>query len=236
MVDGTSLGYSKVSLKGVDLSRCNGTLLAYGAGNIYQITLENCKTHSSLTPVSGTNQGPYSASLRINSSEGTNHNYGFYFNDYNGTLTDETTIVRTGGATDGTTPVSLKIVTTTNCRQLTPFIPYVLETWNDVVGSALTATVEFATSATWNNSHVWMEIEYYGNSSFPITSFVSSGVNILGTSTDYPSSSESWGGSIASKQKMSLTFTPQMKGLIRAKLFVGRNSGTIYIDPVMTVA
>ena len=80
-------------------------------------------------------------------------------------LTEETTIVRTGGASDGTTPISWKIVTTANCNYSMPFECPPIAIWNDTTGSAVTATVEgiWGGGAVPNDDEVWLEVEYLGD-------------------------------------------------------------------------
>jgi hypothetical protein len=43
------------------------------------------------------------------------------------------------------------------------------------------------------------------------------------------------GGSPAVKQKLSVSFTPQMKGVVKARIYVARASTTVYIDPLITI-
>ena len=50
-------------------------------------------------------------------------------------LTNSTTIVRTGGATDGATPISWQILTTTISRWLQPFESFTVAEWNAVTGA-----------------------------------------------------------------------------------------------------
>jgi hypothetical protein len=50
------------------------------------------------------------------------------------------------------------------------------------------------------------------------------------------SSAASWGGSPAHTQKLQVTFTPQMKGPVKARIFVAKPSITVYVDPLLTIS
>ncbi len=81
-----------------------------------------------------------------------------------------------------------------------------------------------------------MELEYPGNASFPLGSIVSSRIaDLATTATAVTTSAAAWGGSPANTQKMQVTFTPQMVGPIKARIYVAKKSITVYVDPVITV-
>ena len=82
--------------------------------------------------------------------------------------------MRTGGATDGTTPISWKMVTTANSSYSLPFVCPPIAIWNDTTGSARTATIEgiWGGGATPLDSECWVDVEYLGDASSPQGSFV----------------------------------------------------------------
>ena len=154
----------------------------------------------------------------------------------------ETTLVRTGGANDGVTPLSWRVVSNTGAQY--PSLPCEspdVVRWNDAVGGSITATLEILHDSATNltDKEVWVEVSYLADSGSPKGAFVNdSQPNVLGTAADQTASSETWtttGMSNPNKQKLSVTFTPQMKGFIRAKVFLAKASKTIYVDPVLTV-
>ena len=133
---------------------------------------------------------------------------------------EETTIVRTGGASDGTTPIAWKIVTTANCTYSLPFECPPIAIWNDTTGSAVTATVEgiWGGGAVPHDDEIWLDVEYLGDASSPQGSFVNDGkADLLTTAANQTSSSETWGGS-TTKFKLAVTFTPQQKGWVYARV------------------
>jgi len=167
---------------------------------------------------------------------GTNYKHGRI--NVAGTESEETTIVRTGGASDGTTPFAEKIVTTANCNQYMPYESIPFSFWNDTVGSPITVTVEGISGlgAVPNNDDIWLEAEYPGSSSSPLASFASSGkADSLASNAALSASSETWGGSTTAF-KTSVTFTPQQKGPVVLRMKVGKPSFTVYIDPKPTIS
>lgn len=179
-------------------------------------------------------------------------NYRLWVEDFYGTIKHETTLVRTGGASDGATPLSWKMESasragTNNGRELAS--PEIVR-WNDDTGSAKTVTVEVLhdSATALNDDEIWLEAEYLGTSGFPVGSFLT---DKKGASTTYPfgdplpsaaaqtSSSEAWtttGMSNPNKQKLSVTFTPQEKGFIHARVHLAKASKTVYVDPELTVS
>lgn len=155
-----------------------------------------------------------------------------------GTITTETTIVLTGGATDGVQGVSHKGVTNSSANQLEPLQFPVYSTWNTSTGSSKTATIEVQSNATLTNTDIWLEVEYLGDSGDPKGSVVTSRVDGPLTSGNAPSSGATWASSVGSPsyQYLQVTFTPQKVGLVRARVFLAKASQTIYVNPHVTIA
>lgn len=153
---------------------------------------------------------------------------------YFGTLTQETTIVRTGGATDGTTSLSWKIVTTANSRWVMPFESIPIQVpWNGTTGSSMTVTVYgiWGGGAVPLNDDIWIEVEYPGSSATPQASFANTTkANNLAVGANTTTDASTWGGSTTAF-KMVATFTPQMAGPIFVTVKAAKISSTFYIDP-----
>lgn len=149
-----------------------------------------------------------------------------------GTMTTETTVVRTGGASDGGTPHSLKFVTTASCKALRPFVSPPLHIWLENLSSTtLTMYGINDGGAVAKNNEVWMEIEYQGDAASGQGSFVSTfPLTILTAGAANTSDSSTWGGS-TNKFKLSKTFTPAQKGPATIRIYIGAASFTCYIDP-----
>lgn len=159
-----------------------------------------------------------------------------------GNIQDETTLVRTGGASDGSTTYSLKVVSTADSEYPVAFIdtPEIVK-WNDTTGSAITATVEilFDSATALNDDEVWLEVMYLGTSGVPLASFISDAkADVLATAAAQTSSSVTWtttGMSNPNKRSLDVTFTPQEAGFIHAVVKLAKASTTIYVDPLITV-
>lgn len=200
----------------------------------------NCKISAAVTLNSTfpTSQG--GVIENIGSDSGT-ASYRFDRYTFGGTQTVETTIVRSGGGSDGTTNFSNKAVSSASAKYYSPLEMVPISIWNNSVGSALTATVEIVNDGlTLTNGDIRLEVVYLNSSSFVTTSIASSGLSdILATSSNLATSTATWvttGLASPVKQKMQVTFTPLMKGPVRIYVRVTRPSTTVYIDPSVTIA
>jgi hypothetical protein len=118
------------------------------------------------------------------------------------TLTTSTAVVRAGGASDGTTPISHQVAPTTNA-----FFPYSLfdslplTTWNSVTGSNRNVTIYGVAndSRVPNNSEVWFDAEYLGSASTPQGSYVRGGMTVLGTASALTADSSAWDGAATAR-------------------------------------
>lgn len=219
---------------GVDLSAFGSgkTLFATATNISPYIQLRECKLGGSVT-VAATPTYPSGPWVDLINCDSGATNYRNERTRYAGALTTETTIVRSGGATDGTTPVSHKIVTTANATRSFPFESLPCAIWNDTVGSSVTVTIYgiWGGGAVPNNDDIWIEAEYLGSSGSPLSSFVNSGkVDGLASNAALSSDASTWGGSTTAF-KTSVTFTPQQKGLIYITVKAAKASSTFYVDP-----
>ncbi len=169
-------------------------------------------------------------------------NYRLWVVDYYGTIKSETTWVRTGGASDGTTNYSWVMKSSANSSMYFPLWSPEFAIWNDTVGSAITVDVEIlhdsATALT--DAECWLEVQYLGTSGFPLGNFVDDHVaSVFATPANQTASSETWtttGMTNPNKQVLSVTFTPQKKGYLQARVALAKDSTTIVVDPMMMVS
>jgi hypothetical protein len=233
---------TELFVDGFDFSNLNAACSLVLPTNYGRFTFANCKMPTSWTGglISGSPIGAFRASMY--NCDNADTNYRLWIEDYAGSIVSETTIVRTGGATDGTTPISWKMTTSANANEyVAPLISDPISVWNDTTGSAKTITVEIihdsVTALT--DAEVWLEVTYLGTSGFPLGSVTTDHrADILATAASQTSSSETWtttGLTSPNKQKLSVPITPQKKGFITARVFVGKPSYTIYVDPEITV-
>lgn len=177
----------------------------------------------------------------MHNCDATDTNYRLWEETYAGSTKQETTVVRTGGASDGTTPLSWRLASNTLAEYptLVHESPEIVR-WNETIGSAITATIEILTdNVTLTDAECWLEVQYLGTSGFPLSLFISDAkADILATAANQTTSTEAWtttGIGTPVKQKLSVTFTPQEKGFIHAVVKLAKPSTTVYVDPELTV-
>ena len=217
--------------KGVDFTGVTGNLFSSGSG-VGTMRFTDCTLDASTTtPSLGANSN-YVVVFNNLDTASCNTNYRSGKSMRAGSETHETTIVRTGGASDGTTPQSRKIVTTANCHRLGPFRSSDAAIWCDGTGVSKTITVYgvWGGGAVPNNDEIWIEALYLGDSASPKGSVIRScPADVLTAGSAVPSDTSAWGGS-TTPFKMSVTFTPQKKGWVFLNVCVGRASSTFYVD------
>lgn len=233
------------TFSGVDLSACASSmnLILSAQTAMGRVVFRNCKLPASWSGslLAGAPAHPGFRAEMHNCDSGDT-NYRMWVEDYAGSTRSETTIVRTGGASDGTTTLSWKMASTANAEYplITLDSPEIVR-WNETTGSSLTATVEIITdNVTLTDAECWLEVQYLGTSGFPLGSFVSDcKADFLATAANQATSTETWtttGLTTPVKQKLSVTFTPQEKGYIHAVVKLAKASTTVYVDPELTVA
>lgn len=155
-----------------------------------------------------------------------------------------TAVYRDGGAESaGLVPLSWSLDSNVGSNHLSYYFPQStpeITFWNESVGSSITATIEIVTddNITLKNDEIWVEVEYYGSATGTNSSFIDNKMVLLGTPANQPSSSVDWtttGMTNPIKQKLSVTFTPQLKGIISARVYLARNSTLVYVDPKIVI-
>lgn len=231
------------TFSGVDLSSCASSLDICSAGEYRRLViLRDCKLPASWNGV--VQATPWSHNhVALHNCDSGDTQYRLARNNAFGALTTETTLVRTGGASDGTTPISWKVVTTANADDLTGiFYSDEIHAWNDSTGSSKTVTVEILHDSATNltDAEVWLEVMSLNTSGYPLGTWTSDRkADYLASAADQTDSSETWtttGMSNPNTQKLSVSFTPQEKGVIVARVCVAKASKTLYVDPVLTVS
>jgi hypothetical protein len=225
----------RAMIEGVDLSAMgSGSTLFRAAFPACDVILKDCKLGASVV-VAGTTTAPGQRIMMINcDSSDTNYRSEKY--DYQGVLTTETTTVRTGGASNGTTTIAWKIDPNANNELDFPFEAFPISVWNETVGS-VTVTVEgtWAGGAVPTTADIWMDVEYLGTSGFPLGSIAFGRTDSL-SSTNHTASTETWGAGGTTKFKMAKTVTVAEKGPITAYIKYANVTNNVWIDPKITVS
>lgn len=239
---------SNVLIEDVDFSNFSSSLImlnAGGAGTIDASTrcvFRNCKFPPGFTSALLFNALSSSGRIEAYNCDDGATNYQIQIEDYFGTIFHEVSIVRDGGASDGTTPLSWKLTSNTNpSYPLNPLSSPEIVIWNEDTGSSKTVTVEILRDSATNltDAEVWLEVHYLSSSSAPVATLITDmKADVLASAADQASSSETWNQSMGNpnEQKLSVTFTPQMKGFIIARVMLAKVSTVLYVDPVLTIS
>lgn len=170
-------------------------------------------------------------------------NYRMWIEDAAGNVKSETTLVKTGGASDGVTPLSWKFATNANAELGTVELrsPEIIVPITDT-GAAKTITVDILHDSATNlkDTEVWLEVQYLGTSGVPLALIASDRVaDLLAAGADQTASSATWtttGMANPNKQKLAVTFTPQEKGVAICTVVMAKASYTLYADPLGVVS
>lgn len=241
-----SLGHNakdtNVLIENFDFSNLSAALVLFfapanGKGGV--AILRNCKLPAGWTGtlVSGAVNYPNWRVEMYNCDSGAT-NYKTWIETCEGTIRQEAVIVKAGGASDGTTPLAWKMTSNANANEYAGQLESrTIPIWNDTTGSAKTVTVDIvhdsATALT--NAEVWLEVDYLGSSATPLgTKATSKRASILTAAANVTASTATWtttGLTTPNKQKLAVTFTPQMKGVFLCRVVLAKASKTIYVDP-----
>lgn len=232
-------------IEGVDLSAANsGNLISNATTGFATYWLKDCKLNAgvSVMPATAQTSGLAASESYVVRCDSGATNYRQEKHNYAADLITNTSITRSGGATDGTTQISWQITTTANAKWYNNFQSFPITIWNATVGSTVNVTVHatsnLAAGAFPNNNDIWIEVEYLGSASTPLGSFATNTIsNVLTTATAYTSDSNTWlnapaGGTFA----MTVAITPQMAGPITVYVRCAKVSTIFYVDPLIVLS
>ena len=221
--------------RGVDLSGVTGTLAALGTAPM-DVYLESCRLGSGVTKQPSGSNFPINLRLYLHNCDSGATNTSEYENAAAGIVQTETSVVRTGGASNGTTPLSWLVTSGANTSYYQPLVTSEIVQWQDTTGNSKTAAVELTTDTALTNADCWLEIEHPGSASHPLASVVTTRAALLATPVALTTSAATWGGAAKTyKYKLSVAFTPQMKGPVKARVYVARASTTLYVEPLIVI-
>lgn len=223
-------------LRGVDLSGVTGTLASLGSAPM-DVFLENCRLGSGVTKAPSGSNTSINLRLHLHNCDSGATNYTEYEGTVAGSAQSETAVVRTGGASNGTTPMSWLVTSTSTASYYLPFATSELVQWQDTTGNSKTATVELTTDTALTSADCWLELEHPNSSGYPLAATATTRAAPLATGTTLTTSSAAWGGTTKTyKYKLQAAFTPQMKGPVRARVVLAKPSTTVYVDPLVVIS
>lgn len=240
MTVAATTGVPLIQMYGLDLSAAGSgkTLFDVSIAASYFVQMWDCKLGASVAITSGSVSGPVGAKVRVENCDSADTKYRYYYQDYKGTEQSETTIVRTSGASDGTTTISRKMVSSANTKLYSSLDSEWMEIWSDSAG-AHTITIPIVNDGvTLQNTDIHAQVEYQGTSGFPQGSFASNGpADILAAgsnlTTDVSSTWTTTGLASPVKQSLAVSFTTTGKGVIRVRVRLSKASQTVYVDPLI---
>lgn len=235
------------TVDGFDHSGWSGmtSLLRVNAGTAHEIRFRNGKLAGALTTLLSSAPALVGTRGEMYNVDAADTNYKIWVQDVYAVLRDEVTVVKTGGASDGTTPISWKVVTVaTNPNfPVNSFrCPVIVSPFISTVGSPLTLTVDIIHDSVTalNDNQIWADIQYLGTSGFPLALFANDAPSdVLATAAAQTASTATWtttGLTNPNKQKLTVSFTPQEQGVALITVHVAVASKTLYIDPVAQIA
>ena len=228
-------------VRDVDLSAAgaNGLLNFEYVEEIALFLFERCRLHASTTLGAGAIEASSRGNVRMHGCSSANVTYNFREQGNGGYSIPETTIVRSGGASHGTTPISIKMVSTANVveQYAIPFKSPTIHGWTDST-TEKTFTIEgiYDSATNLQNDEVFIELEYPANNTDGLGAMASDQCILLAAPADKTSSDVTWtttGLTNPNKFKLAVTITPGKAGPITARVCLAKASTTIYIDPMI---
>ena len=233
-----------ILLDDVDLS-------AVGAGSLIEVEdymvngqINRCKlsaTGSVLSAAFG-NYG-YQGKVKLHHCSSANRTWDFGEYSAEGVVTPDADVYRTGGASDGTTAISWKFVSTAALsKSQIPLSSPSINLWNaEVAEKTLTIHGILDSATNLKKDEVWMEVDYPADASSGLGALATSQViyqPATGSPADLDASTETWEEAMANpnKFKFAVTFTPGKAGPIAARICVNKPSTTLYICPKAVIS
>jgi hypothetical protein len=226
-------------LQGVDLSALGSgkTLFDVSASSMGTVHLLDCKLGASVAITTGAISGPNGFSVTMTNSDSADTIYRLFRQDYRATEQHETTIVRSGGASDGTTPFSRKVVTTSGVGPDTFYRSQPILFFNSITGSQTITVPVLTDNITLQDADAWLEVEYLGTIGNPLGVFADDRVSspdFSAAANQTADSASSWtttGLGTPVKQTLDVAVTAAKAGLMRAYVCIAKPSVTVYWDP-----
>ena len=228
--------YGDAEIVGVNLITLgSGQSLVSGGPRYSKYIFRNCKLGSGVNTLGGVNPGPGGPGVRLINCDSSDTNNRYEKNVYQGVITQELSVVRIGGSTDGSIDIGRKMVSSTGSNVYSPLYTDWITSYNtslfpqNVIAEVLTDNV------TLTDADAWVEVEYLGTSGFPLSVFTSDKVALpFGTGINQTTSNANWltpGISTPVKQQLAVNFVPVKIGPIRARVALSKTSTTMYLDP-----
>jgi len=245
LFNGASGGVCSIDIRGVTLTDITTAFFDISDLGEWNASVANCLIADGVAATVGTGESTDSKVLLSNSDDASSDSlYRMDYNTFYGSVVHETVfVVSSGGASDGTTPISWKMTNNGNTEEFfEPLVTRRIPLWIDS-----TVSQKFVVQCIWaagtpTDHEVWMELEYYASGD-TISTFTNNGATDPLDTADTISTATgvSWDGSLASGDAFSLeiTVTPGRKGPAFVRIYFAQPTGDspdiLYVDPLVTV-
>jgi len=193
---------ARAYIEGFDFSNADAAMnIAANTAHGVILQVRNCKMPASWSGSINSSVPGNGAWFELHNSDSADTNYRYERKTKTGTITGETTIVLTGGASDVTTPLSWKMVSNADAEWKHQTLNSgEIVRWNETTASAITVTVEVIHSGVgsggsgdFTDKELWLEVQYLGTSGTPLSLFVSdAAASYIAAAADQDNSSATW--------------------------------------------
>jgi hypothetical protein len=218
---GTNSARSLIAVfEGVDFSLTNTTFTPALPTCSGVFIVKDCFLNPALTFANPSQPG-YEVFVQRSDSAGTNWQQQKWA--YAGSQVVEGTVVRTGGASDGSKPISWKLTTTANVQWVHPYEAIQTTIWNASLSGSVTVSLEGISPTTLpNNDEIWMDVECLGSASSPLGSVTNTTkANVLAAGIPVQASTKAW-DSLAPVRQNSFTYA------VNAVIKTASNPGRVF--------
>ncbi len=232
-----------INMAGVDLSAITTALVDVSDVADYVVEFHHCLLNSGVALTVGTivSQGTIVLMSGCDDSTGNDLHRLEHVDYWGSTVHDDDIFRTTGGASDGATPISWKMVSTANAAEFTePTKSPRIYAWVDSTGST-TFTVQCLWDSVTNiqDDEVWLEIEFLEASADTDSAFADDRMtDITSTPADQTTNATAWTETLTNDNEFALavTVTVNRVGPVIARVCLAKPSTTIYVDPKIEIA
>lgn len=231
---------SRFVFRNVDLSAVTGTLFTSAALNgASTILLDRCLLNASATISAVPTLNALAIPL-IQAHRCTSANDTYEFMEFMDTGTTEDDTTNHLNATDGAQNISIKMTSSTVAVECTKWlVSPPITAWTDkTVSTNYTIELAVDSAVTLRKDDVWVVLESPGSNALGVRTSTKENVltSINGTPTvlDTSTASWTWPSGTPNKYKITVNVTPGKAGVVTARVYLGRASTVIYVDPVIT--
>ncbi len=232
---------------GCDFSGASGNIVAIGSSFKHTKKFLNCKLHASATLVSGSIASAFRVEfVGCNSTTGKSSGsfLDLQISTDGGDILDETTAVRTGGASDGEagghSAAFTPTVNETRDNYKTLIGPW-MAFWVTNAKTSVTVYIANSGAGDYNDDDVWLEVMDVSEGGTAQHTHLTTQMDLLATPAVVADDTDStWGTGGDNRQKIVVTISPDFSGWAYCRVHFAKNFGaspeTLYVDPLPETA